>query len=485
MKRIAALMLCMLMLLGALPGVAHGEFDYELRQTIIESCVYGEKADLSAYKITAEKLNNLFYELQDSGELPWYIQREGYTYEYDQNTQLVISFEPQVLPEQEYDRAFYQQRLEEILRECVFEWMEPWQIALAVHDYLAVYGDYDETLNITTGYDLLKTGQTVCSGYTEVYRELMKMAGIPCVSVVSEKMAHTWNLVQLDGKWYHVDVTWDDPVPSIQGRARHDYFLLTDEEISGGDKPHYGWRRDILCFDTSYTNAFWRDVNSPIVFTDKNTCYLIRDKELSNTLYKRTLSDRKETAIYEEKNEHITLNGGNYRYPHTGLSLWDGRLWVGSMTTVRSMDLQGKDVRTEFTYDAQTHKKYLAGTYVYQDTLHYTTMEHEGNPESHQEQLTSTGYHIHEYTLTVVEPTSTKPGYTISECSCGIRCESTPTRALSHRTQQNTTYSVGMQSTTQVQSATQWVWDNKKLLGIAAGVLALLLIVTKSTKRKK
>ena len=64
---------------------------------------------------------------------------------------------------------------------------------------------------------------------------------------------HTWNRIKLGGKWYHVDVTWDDPVPDQLGYAIHTYFLVSDAFLSStddGKRPHYGWKGygdDIAC----------------------------------------------------------------------------------------------------------------------------------------------------------------------------------------------------------------------------------------------
>ena len=49
--------------------------------------------------------------------------------------------------------------------------------------------------------------------------------------VVSNNMNHAWNMLKIGGKWYHVDVTWDDPVWDILGRVRHEYFMLSDAAI--------------------------------------------------------------------------------------------------------------------------------------------------------------------------------------------------------------------------------------------------------------
>ena len=40
---------------------------------------------------------------------------------------------------------------------------------------------------------------------------------------------HAWNLVKLDDEWFSLDVTWDDPVPDVEGRVKYGYFLINDE----------------------------------------------------------------------------------------------------------------------------------------------------------------------------------------------------------------------------------------------------------------
>ena len=70
----------------------------------------------------------------------------------------------------------------------------------------------------------------VCAGYAKAFKKLMKAYHIPC-KVVSGKAGgggHAWNMVKLDGKWYHVDVTWDDPIIEERNdntKVYYTYFL--------------------------------------------------------------------------------------------------------------------------------------------------------------------------------------------------------------------------------------------------------------------
>ena len=85
----------------------------------------------------------------------------------------------------------------------------------------------------------------VCEGYSRAFKVLCDELGIPCVltegsakgSVSETPGAHMWNYVQLDGSWYAVDVTWNDPYVSwdaeniLSGYEREDWLLLGSESL--------------------------------------------------------------------------------------------------------------------------------------------------------------------------------------------------------------------------------------------------------------
>lgn len=116
--------------------------------------------------------------------------------------------------------------------------------ALLAHDALTASctfaSAYDEnTPYLHTAFGAFCEGRAVCDGFAEAYAMLMQCAGIPC-RIVSGYLqegtrwtAHAWNLVWLDGKWYHVDVTWDTV------RQTHSCFLCSDAEMA----MHHSWNR--------------------------------------------------------------------------------------------------------------------------------------------------------------------------------------------------------------------------------------------------
>lgn len=126
-----------------------------------------------------------------------------------------------------------------------------------LHDYIIKTCEYDvaacETNDTSpaarTAYSVLVRHLAVCEGYAMAYRYLLDKLGIKSEEVISEEMAHCWNYVQIGGNWYHVDVTWDDPVyqgrKPDDGRVSHENFLLSDGAIcmrprNAKDK-HHSW----------------------------------------------------------------------------------------------------------------------------------------------------------------------------------------------------------------------------------------------------
>ncbi|TXK81468.1 transglutaminase domain-containing protein [Paenibacillus sp. N3.4] len=126
-----------------------------------------------------------------------------------------------------------QERVAEILQDIVTTDMNDHQKEKAIHDWIVGHIAYDTKLIAHSAYDGLIHGKTVCQGYALITYEMMKQAGIP-VKIVegsSRGIPHAWNLVKIDGKWYQLDCTWDDPVPDIAGRVLYNYYNLTDAQL--------------------------------------------------------------------------------------------------------------------------------------------------------------------------------------------------------------------------------------------------------------
>lgn len=112
----------------------------------------------------------------------------------------------------------------------------------AAHDYIIKNTAYDYDNYIInqipkadyTAVGVLKNKTAVCEGYAKTFYALMNLMNIPCkmVTGTGNGVGHAWNMVKVGGKWYHIDVTWDDPVPDEKGNIGYGYFLLSDQEMA-------------------------------------------------------------------------------------------------------------------------------------------------------------------------------------------------------------------------------------------------------------
>lgn len=118
-----------------------------------------------------------------------------------------------------------------------------------IHDYIinnCKYAkDYDTNKDpdYYTAYGALVKGRAVCQGYTQAARILFDLCGIDnfTISGKSHDDAHTWNAVKLGEDYYHIDITWDDPL-TYDGvdMLIYDYYNTDDTKMA---EDHI-WDRD-------------------------------------------------------------------------------------------------------------------------------------------------------------------------------------------------------------------------------------------------
>ena len=114
-----------------------------------------------------------------------------------------------------------------------------------VHNFLIDNIEYDKTFelsNIYNVYGALVNGKSVCEGYAKAFKYILDDMGIPCIIACGiaqnssgETESHAWNYVHIDGNWYAIDVTWDDPIiigsGSLTNDLRYSYFLKGSEQF--------------------------------------------------------------------------------------------------------------------------------------------------------------------------------------------------------------------------------------------------------------
>lgn len=107
-----------------------------------------------------------------------------------------------------------------------FEDLSDYEKIKGVHDYLVLLNRY---VAFEGGaYSALCKGRSSCSGYAFSFYAIMRELGIPVT--VETGGAHAWNRVQYEGKWYNMDVTWDD---NGVDEVSYKYFMKCDKDWAG------------------------------------------------------------------------------------------------------------------------------------------------------------------------------------------------------------------------------------------------------------
>lgn len=110
----------------------------------------------------------------------------------------------------------------------------------SIHTQIINKANYTKTGNFVTGGYGVFSGKANCEGYATLFKAAMDDLGYESIVVVgtainskNETELHMWNYVKLEGQWYAVDTTWDDP---IGGRLQETYFMQGRESFN---KNHY------------------------------------------------------------------------------------------------------------------------------------------------------------------------------------------------------------------------------------------------------
>lgn len=233
----------------------------------IYQCLLAEQSeiDVAAYKISIDRITQLYTEVMNTHPDLFFVN-SGISYSYDAQD-LIITLKPSYRltgKELKAAREDCANRLDKICAGVDPAWSD-FEIALYLHDYLCLHFEYDTSYEIYDMYGFLTEGRGVCQAYTLTYMELLSRFGIASGVAVSREMNHIWNIVTLGGVPYHVDVTWDDPVPNTQGLALHANFLRSDLGIE--ETKHYGWESEFPCTSDAYESTFVTEVEHPFSYT--------------------------------------------------------------------------------------------------------------------------------------------------------------------------------------------------------------------------
>ena len=176
----------------------------------------------------------------------------NYVHPYNSFDSIIFNFDDRVIEieiKHTYSREEISQislRIDELIRKNITSDMSVKEKIKSIHDYIINHTEYDTlktndihdtTYKSNTAYGVLFQGYGICSGYSDAMKLFLDQLNIINYKVSNDQ--HIWNLVYLDGKWLHLDLTWDDPV-SDKNITRDSYFLIAYQNLKKlDDDVHY------------------------------------------------------------------------------------------------------------------------------------------------------------------------------------------------------------------------------------------------------
>ncbi|MBR2043489.1 MAG: hypothetical protein IJ946_04035 [Clostridia bacterium] len=357
MKKIISFVLCIILLVGILPSFSVSAADYSGAETaFITAVLDGESSlNLKKYNITVSQLaeieKNMYYRYPETHH---YYYNCNYNYSGNYVTK-ISSFNYKNGHDKDsiYDSLVSLYTTAYTIIYSMPDGLSDLEKALYLHDWIATYYKYDMDYYKINGqpnytvYELFTEGKGVCQAYSFAYHLLLRECGIESKWVRSnEEDNHSWNLVKIGGRWYHVDITHDDPIVSedsnaavdFLGQAMHRKFLLSDAQINDG--LHDGWYdplgSNITC--SAYSGgSIWKEADSSMVYTGGYWYYLDYQKGgLVRT--DRNFSTSQLLATLDKK---WYYNGGADYYSgyYSGMAAYNGRIFYSDWKSLYSYDI--------------------------------------------------------------------------------------------------------------------------------------------------
>lgn len=281
--------------------------------------------DVSAYGIPRAQAGPVYFQVLNSHPELFYV--EGFV-KWEYNTNGIVTKYKNISYRDTQANVKRQQEELEQAAEQALDWvdssMSEMEKALAIHDYLVLNCEYDEQRRQNgtlpayshSAYGALVSKFAVCDGYSHAFSYILEdKLGIPCELVTSDSMNHAWNMVSIDGNWYHVDVTWDDPIWDCIGRVKHDYFLLSDSVMADSSHKHANWSAGHTAVSDTYKRSFWTGIQSAFCYWRGNW-YYAKYNGINRTVdlvKKHDLLGGVEEIVYTEGNRWGQYSG-SYMY---------------------------------------------------------------------------------------------------------------------------------------------------------------------------
>lgn len=321
-----------------------------LRASSFDSYVIGQlekqtaEIDVRSYSMTVDTFKDAYWALLNSRPDLFYVSG-GFSYYHSGGK--VTSF----LPEYKYSGSDLKKRITAFNRGVakVTDYANQADTAigklLLANDYLCVNFEYDTSYSIYSPDEMLSKGKGVCQAYMLLYRAVLNELGIRNDTATSDAMNHTWNMVYLDGSWYHIDVTWNDPLSDRPLGAFHDNFLRSDSGIRSTG--HHDWDFSTAASSTQYDSFFWTDISAPLSVVDDVVYYI--DPAMQNET-RVIRSWNIVSGTHKTAHTFSALANNQILYSSEGDPLWvtEDTFYYGVQNKLYAADRSSGIVRTEY-----------------------------------------------------------------------------------------------------------------------------------------
>ena len=319
--------------------------------------VSGFRADINAVVMAMTRVINNHPDLFYVSEL--------FSYSKNSSGQVLCVYPQYTMEGQELLDAidYVSNELNRILAMIDPSWSEL-ETVLFINDYLASHYYYDTSYTVSDIYNFFKQGKGTCSGYSLTARILLDICGINSTYGMSLNANHAWNIVRLDGAWYHLDVTWNDPVPDRFGQAGHEYFLISTGLLLQRCPERSDWTSgtQISYTGTIYDDADWSGVRQPYAFLLDLWCYS------NNTGIYSAKDPCSRGTLLVEHGQWPCLEQPGYHWSNTysGLGVYGDCLIYNTANEVKSYNLKTGEIET--IYKETYSNKDIYGMMVNGDT---------------------------------------------------------------------------------------------------------------------
>ena len=221
----------------------------KLQQAVYHGMLQGITAldtEIQIPRIDGRELYDIFFQMRlDHPEVFW---ATGYQYRYYDNSSNLI-----LLPEYLFDKNKIREhqkamaaRVEKLVRPA--QKLSEWEKEKYVHDFICENIRYDKLKKAYSHEIIGPLGQSVgvCEGIAKAVKVLLDALGVWCVIAICGnnpekgiKYRHTWNIIKINGTYYHLDATFDNSLRKDYGNSeiRYDYFNLDDQQIFRDHEP--------------------------------------------------------------------------------------------------------------------------------------------------------------------------------------------------------------------------------------------------------